>query len=208
MRPHYILVHSFSKNVIISGKCSVLCISPNPLLFFKEASEFIDRWTTLTFYRQKKGSLKPKPAGSCSPLCSLESATTSLNYLVTSLPADIACWNMQLVCSVGSVWEWWSSPSHWAQSQPLLQDSLSQSFNLANINLSHHTAWGKWMPDGLGERKDHIHQKERKKITLFLLCYEAFLCIHSSGYIVSNYTAILTICSIQPSPTYTSISKP
>lgn len=126
----------------------------------------------------------------------------SLHSLLTS-PAEICSWSVQLAQ--------FGSGGHLLLIEPNLSlycKTLSQSFNLANINLSHHTAWGKWMPDGLGERKDHIHQKERKKITLFLLCYEAFLCIHSSGYIVSNYTAILTICSIQPSPTYTSISKP
>lgn len=100
MLPHHILVYSFSKILVISGKCSVLCISSNPQFFFKEVSEFIDRWASVTLQWQEKGSLRPKPAGSCSPLCSLESATRplsvwSLGSLLTST-AEIPGWFVQL----------------------------------------------------------------------------------------------------------------
>lgn len=96
---HYLLVYSFSKNSVISGKCSVFHVSSKTLFFFKEASEFIRRWASMALRCQEKGGLKHKPTGSCSPLFSLVSAILSLIvWLLGSLQtsAEVHGWPAQL----------------------------------------------------------------------------------------------------------------
>lgn len=73
-----------------------------------------------TTVASEKGGLKRKPAIPCSPLFSLVSVTMSLVCLVTWFSENIYCWNLCLFFSGGAIWELWSSPSDWTQSQPSL----------------------------------------------------------------------------------------